>query len=183
MLNKVGTVSLRPLTLADTDNIVRWRNSESVYKNLCTQKPITPQTHTAYYEKYVQTGKCRQFIISVTEEGDEYDIGTVFLKNVDLDKKQAECGIFIGENRARGKGYGQVACKLILCHAFDELQLEKVYAIVFCDNISSLRILEKIGFRKENCVEDEVQTQTAVIRVKMQILALNKKSFTCKNKE
>lgn len=170
-------VRLRSLVLADTDNIVRWRNSESVCKNLCTQVPITPQMHTDYFEKYVQTGKCRQFIISVTEEGDEYDIGTVFLKNVDLEKKQAECGIFIGENRARGKGYGQTAVQLILSHAFDELRLERVYAIVFCDNISSLRLFEKIGFRKENLVEGEVQTQTAVIRVKMQILAVSRKEF------
>ena len=173
----MGQVSLRALTLADTDDIVRWRNSETVYKNLCTQTPITAQTHEAYFKKYVQTGKCRQFIVHVQEDGDAYDIGTAFLKNVDLNEKQAEFGIFIGEDRARGKGYGKQAGNLILRYAFEQLALSRVYAIVFCDNFSSLYLCEKIGMHKEKTVEDDVQTQTGTVRVQMHVMAISKEEF------
>ena len=38
-------VYLRPITLEDTDNIIRWRNSENVRPYFIYQKPFTREGH------------------------------------------------------------------------------------------------------------------------------------------
>ena len=84
-------VILRPLEEQDTANILRWRNADEVRRNLFTQTLLTEEQHLRYFRSMVQSGRCRQYII--TEVGPEsIDIGTVFLKNIDVAKKQAEFG-------------------------------------------------------------------------------------------
>ena len=41
----LGPVYLRPITLEDTDRIIRWRNSDRVRKNFIDQRPFTRQGH------------------------------------------------------------------------------------------------------------------------------------------
>ena len=73
-------VVLRPITIKDTPNIVKWRNCNDVKKNLFTQKDITEDQHLKYFHDFIETKKVYQFII--VAEGN--DCGTVFLKNVDF---------------------------------------------------------------------------------------------------
>lgn len=57
-------VSLRPIELSDTENIVKWRNQKSVRENLFSRELITPAQHITYFEKYIASNKVYQFIIS-----------------------------------------------------------------------------------------------------------------------
>ena len=41
----LGPVYLRPITLEDTENIVKWRNTNRVRKNFIYQKPFTKEGH------------------------------------------------------------------------------------------------------------------------------------------
>lgn len=150
----MGKVSLRPLNISDTDNIVRWRNSDSVKKNLYTQDRLTPEQHIAYFYNVVQAGRCAQFIIVVDEGEKQADVGTAFIKGIDLENRSGEFGIFIGEEGARGKGYAQAATKLILRHAFKALRLHRVYLTVMRDNHAAIRAYEKCGFVTEGIMRD-----------------------------
>ena len=50
-------VYLRPMTIEDTDKIVRWRNNPRVRKNFIYQKPFTRQGHLTWIEEKVNTGE------------------------------------------------------------------------------------------------------------------------------
>ena len=139
-------VTIRPITYDDTENVVRWRNSEYVNSRFIDRRLFTKESHEAWLKNYVETGKVAQFIILLNGE----PVGSVYLRDIDLDKKEAEYGIFIGEESARGKGVGTESAKLILKYAFDELKLEKLFLRVFKNNPGAVRSYEKAGFKKND---------------------------------
>ena len=148
-------ILLRPLSLSDTDNIVKWRNDPAVKKNLYSQAELRPEQHISYFENNVKTGKCAQFIIVVDEDGEKKDIGTIFIKNIDTANHNGEYGVFIGEETGRGKGYAKSATVEILKHGFEVLKLHRIYLTVMADNIPAIKVYEESGFIREGIMRDE----------------------------
>ncbi len=151
----INDVFLRKISLSDTSNIVRWRNSDSVRKNLYSQDLITEEQHVNYFHNYVETGKCLQYIIEVKTKEGKKDIGTVFLKNVDMRSHKAEFGIFIGETSERGKHYASKSAIKMLDKAFNEYKLHRVYLSVFSNNKPAIIAYVKAGFRQEGILKED----------------------------
>ena len=148
-------ITLRTISSLDTSNIVRWRNAHSVRANLYTQTELTEQQHETWLQTKVATGFCTQYIIVVQEACCSTDIGTVFIKNIDRENNKGEFGIFVGEESARGKGYGKQATKQILDVAFRELKLNRVYLTVMADNLSAIRAYKNAGFLVEGMLRED----------------------------
>ena len=53
-------IYLRPMTYEDTDDIVAWRNSDSVRKNFIYQALFTRESHENWIRTMVETGKVVQ---------------------------------------------------------------------------------------------------------------------------
>ena len=148
-------VYLRPLTLEDTVNIVRWRNLPSVRDYLYSQDELTEEQHVSYFHNVVEQGKCAQYIIVVNDDDIKSDIGTIFIKNIDHSNRKGEYGIFIGEEQARGKGYSKVATHEILRIAFQELNLNRVYLTVLNNNIFAIKAYQSQGFQIEGWLRQD----------------------------
>lgn len=165
-------VYLRPITPEDTDRIVSWRNQDFVRKNFIYQKPFTREGHEAWLKQQVEPGHVAQFIICVTtakdhlrvaegheesirshDGGNEKDrrvgteIGSVYLRDIDREAGKAEYGVFIGEKKALGQGYGTQAAKLMLDYGFGTLGLKKIYLRLLEDNEKALKSYQKVGFQ------------------------------------
>lgn len=147
-------IIIRPISIEDTSNILKWRNNESVMENFIFQSKLTEETHLKWFSTKVQTGEVAQFIIEDDES--KIDIGSIYLRDIDRINNKAEFGIFIGENMSRGKGFGAMATKLILEYAFANLTLNKVFLRVFSDNINAIRTYKKAGFIEEGIFKDDV---------------------------
>jgi UDP-4-amino-4,6-dideoxy-N-acetyl-beta-L-altrosamine N-acetyltransferase len=146
---------LRPIAKDDTEAIVRWRNTPQVQRNLFSRETLTAEQHLQWLQTKVESGSCCQFIIVVRQDGAELPIGTVFIKNIDQHSRKGEFGIFIGEDAARGKGYGTIATAQILQYAFTVLALNRVTLSVFTDNTSAVHLYEKLGFVKEGLLRED----------------------------
>lgn len=142
----MADVTIRPITYGDTDDIIKWRNSDYVRSHFIDQRLFTKESHEYWLRNMVETGKVAQFIILL----DKIPVGSVYLRDIDYDKKSAEYGIFIGEESARGKGVGTKSAELIIKYAFDELHLEKIFLRVHKDNIGAVKSYEKAGFIKND---------------------------------
>ena len=105
----LGPVYLRPITLEDTDRIIRWRNSDRVRKNFIDQRPFTRQGHLNWLETRVATGEVVQFILCETKE--DRPVGSVYIRDIDRKNRKGEYGIFIGEADAAGKGLWHAGCE------------------------------------------------------------------------
>ena len=73
-------------------------------------------------------------------------IGTVFFHNVDKVNGSAVVGIFIGDRRYLGQGYGTDALNALVDFGFGELRLERIELEVFDYNSRAIRSYEKCGF-------------------------------------
>lgn len=83
----------------------------------------------------------------------EEPVGSVFLVDVDFERRNAELGYWIKPDE-HGNGYATEAADLCLTHAFDQLGLHKVWARTVSDNEASQRVLEKLGFQKEGVLRE-----------------------------
>lgn len=148
------SIYLRPITVEDTDNILKWRNKEDVKKFFIYQKEITKEAHHNWLETKVKSGEVEQFII--VEKYMERAIGSVYLQNIDYNHNKAEYGIFIGEEKLMGKGYGTIAAKRIIQYAFEELKLHRIYLRVYEENKRAIASYERAGFQREAFLRDDV---------------------------
>ena len=145
-------VTIRPVTEADTDRIIAWRNAPSVMAHFIYRTPLTRNAHLNWLHNRVETGEVAQFVIYDGETA----VGSVYLRDIDRNNQKCEYGIFIGDEDCRGKGIGTAAAKLALAHAFEELGLNRVYLRVFADNLGAIKSYEKAGFRYEGTFRQDV---------------------------
>lgn len=144
--NENSKTIIRPMALEDTANIVKWRNAPFVRENFLYREDMNEATHQKWVKEQVNTGRVKQFVIYSKELA--RDVGSVYLRDIDQDKKEAEYGIFIGEEAALGKGYGKEACVSMVKYARDELGLRRVFLRVFEDNIAAVKSYEGAGFSR-----------------------------------
>lgn len=147
-------IYLRPMTVDDTDRIVRWRNNPRVRKNFIYQKLFTREGHLDWIEKKVKTGEVIQFIIC--EKGTDRPVGSVYFRDINREHRRAEYGIFIGEDDAVGRGIGSEVCSLACQYGFAVERWHKIMLRAFSDNKAAIRSYEKAGFEREAYLKDEV---------------------------
>lgn len=152
-----GRIYLRLMTAEDTENIIKWRNSDVVRKQFIYQKEFTVESHENWIKTMIETGKAVQMMI-VLNEGDRA-IGSVYVRDIDLEHKKAEYGIFIGETDCLGKGYGTEAAELMIEYAFEFLGIHKLMLRVYAENERAIKSYEKAGFKKEAYLKDDVYVQ------------------------
>ena len=148
-------VTLRKITSADTENIVRWRNNPGVRERFMQQELFTKESHEEWLRTQVQTGHVAQFIIVENETG--RDIGSTFLRDIDHTNNKAEIGAFIGEQIARGRGIGPEATIRTIEYGFRVLGLHRVYCRILSDNIVSMHSALKSGLVQEGYYHDYVR--------------------------
>ena len=138
-------IILRPIDKSDTPNILRWRNSSFVMSHFIMRTPLTEKMHEGWLQNKVKTGSVIQFIIN--DKGNGEDIGSVYFRDIDYELKTAEFGIFLGEERYAGRGYGSEATKLSLDYITKVKDLRTVSLRLLKDNERAHKAYEKCGFR------------------------------------
>ncbi len=151
----MSNISIRDLSIEDTENILKWKNNKNVKKNFCIQEDLTREIHLNWYKNKIQTGEVKQFIIKDEDLG--LEVGSTYLRDIDMKNKKAELGIFIGEDNARGRGIGTKSVELTVKYGFEELKLHKIFLRVFSDNIAGIKAYEKAGFEYEGTAKDDIK--------------------------
>lgn len=146
-VKKGELVSLRMITDDDTELVVKWRNNERVRNNFIYRVHFTNEIYTEWLRNRVDTGEVVQMIICENSR-DMRPVGSVYFRFTDDTKKEAEYGIFIGEDDACGKGYGNETAVLATDYAIAELGVEKLILRVFARNTVAIRSYEHAGFVK-----------------------------------
>ena len=90
---------------------------------------------------------------AVTEPSSDRLAGTVTLCDWDREHRRAEVG-FILHPAHTGRGLARDAVRTALRFAFGAMGLWRVEADVDPDNAGSLRLLERLGFRREGVLRD-----------------------------
>lgn len=152
-------IYLRPITLDDGPNIVKWRNTPLVAAHCLNQKPITIESNEEFYHANVETGHYLQFIVERIEEEFcvcSYPIATVYLKDIDRTNKRCELCVFTSDDQEWNTESMTIAVNMLLDKAFNELGMHKVYSYIFYKFLDEADLLKKAGFKSEAILKDEV---------------------------
>lgn len=156
-------LNIRPITMNDTDNIIKWRNNERVRNNFIFRETFTTQMHENWMNTKVAGGEVEQFIIE--ELDTNRPIGSIYFRDVDYSTRQAEYGIFIGEDDAIGKGYGTLVARWAVDYACCIMQLKKLILRVYADNKAAVRSYQAAGFCQEKYILEKEKKEVDLLSV------------------
>jgi RimJ/RimL family protein N-acetyltransferase len=145
---EAATVRLRPLAEHDLPLLVRWSNDPEVrhWLHRSDRPPTTLTLEREWHERLLRDPSWAEWCIE-TAAGRR--IGVVRLRGIEADNSRSELGVYIGEKDCWGRGYGTDAIRRVLCHAFGELALRRVWLITDADNARGIRCYQKCGFLPE----------------------------------
>ena len=145
-------VHLRHLTTDDVDDLHAIFSDPEVARFLAircqTSREMTEEFLAGIHEGF-HTRTLFQWGI---ESGGRI-VGTTTLGGLDWDNRRAEIGFALART-AWGRGLMLDALAAVLDHAFGELGLHRIEADVDPRNAPSLRVLEKLGFRREGYLRE-----------------------------
>lgn len=139
-------IYLAPMMVEDAKTYCKWMNDSRVTDGINkTKDVITLENEIEYITESNKQGK--YFFGIVKKENDEL-IGSCSLHQVDWSNRSAVVGIQIGEETARGKGYGQEVLKVLLNYGFNELGFHNIQLGVYSFNEQAIACYKKVGFKE-----------------------------------
>lgn len=148
-------VRLRPISHADTADIVRWRNDPKVQQFFIFREPFTHEMHENWLNTKVAAGQVIQYMILDKKSGKS--VGSVYFRDIDAENESAEYGIFIGEEDYRGKGFGSETAKIFTEFGLNVLRLHRISLRLVASNNIARRSYERAGFVTEGIFSDMVK--------------------------
>ena len=145
---------LRKLTLSDAQSLAKAANNENVARFLREKFPYPYTLQDAVeYINYVLSSK-NELTYGIFVENQVCGCISVIFRG-DVYKKSCELGYWLSEEHW-GKGIMTSAVKEFCTFVFENYDINRIDAEIFADNISSRRVLEKVGFSFEGLHKEKV---------------------------
>ena len=138
-------VDLRPVTAADRDQVLAWRNSPDARASRDTDDPITPAAHEAWFEALSASEAQRGWIIEL----DGAPVGLANLYDIDRRNARSAWTCFLADPEVRRAGLGSYVEYWMLEYVFEGLKLAKLWCEVLASNVSVRKLHEAFGFQVE----------------------------------
>lgn len=153
---QTARLTLRPMTAGDAEAVRRLAGDPDVAASaLNIPHPFDPEMAEEWIGRQAQAYQdAREVTFAIIRRADEEFVGAIGL-DVRAEHDRAELGYWIGQP-FWGRGYASEAAYAVVQFAFDDLELNRIYANHFADNPASGRVLEKIGMAKEGCQRQHV---------------------------
>jgi UDP-4-amino-4,6-dideoxy-N-acetyl-beta-L-altrosamine N-acetyltransferase len=155
-------VRLRPMTQADLELVLGWRNHPDVRHHMYTQNEITLVEHARWFKSVsVEPGR-----VLLILEVDAVACGYV---NFRCDEsRRAVWGFYLAPNSPKGTGklLGQAAT----AYGFDVLGLETLWGEVLPDNLASQNFHLRLGFVLESILPETTAGEQKIDNVRRYVL-------------
>lgn len=140
---------IRPVSLDDKNQIFLYRSNREVNKyqgwipdTMDDVEAFIGKTAKQINEPYTWF----QFVI--IEKMAQNIIGDLGIHFFDTENKQVEIGCTLNQD-FQNQGYATESIKRVIDYLFEELNKHRIIASLDPDNENSIRLVERIGFRKE----------------------------------
>lgn len=138
-------VGIRPLDIADLDNLYQLENDPGNWDTTTTVNPIS----RFYLEQYIISAhnniyQDKQLRLVITGENEE-TVGLIDLFDFDPHNRRAGTGIILLPEFRR-RGYATEALDLLISFAHKTLNLKQLFCNIATDNTKSLQLFTSKGF-------------------------------------
>jgi RimJ/RimL family protein N-acetyltransferase len=147
---------LRRYTHDDISDLLRLASHPSFARLISGNRPATEEEIRQYVDlqtSYQPFEKDKVFELAVERQEDGKVVG--LLGTIRRDHRQAEIGWGLGVEY-RGQGYATEAARAFIDYGFDSLGLHRIYADTTSDNLASVRVMERLGMRREALLRESV---------------------------
>jgi len=151
---------LREVTIADADDVFNLRSDPDTQRyNL---EPMRHANEAFYLIDWMRSSFQRRTMLQwgVTLRDSDRVIGICGLHDIRRDLGRSEVGYDL--HRAYwGQGIMTEAMTAVIAFAFDEMGFNRLYAQTRSDNLASIRLLEKLAFRREGTLRAHLRDREA----------------------
>ena len=138
-------VYLSPVNVEDAETYVKWLNDPNITQYLDNHHNLIALTGE---KEFLEKESTNEFMFAIVSGEKDELLGNIGLSHIDYKNGAANLGIFLGEEKNLGKGYGSEAIKLLLGFCFNELRLHNVMLTVYEFNERAIKAYTKCGFKE-----------------------------------
>ena len=151
-MNIVGNkVLLRAVEIEDSNQLHIWANDPDLQYLLGGWHfPTNMNDQKKWFENLSCNSNNQRFIVL---NEDNIVIGMANLLNINLKDGNAEHGLLLDKN-FQGKGYGTSIVLAIMNYVFNELRLKRLETTIIENNVSSVNLFIKLGWKKEGTLRN-----------------------------
>lgn len=137
----MSNLYLRKAELADIDMYYNWANDPVVRSNSFNTEQIPYEDHVIWFNEAIKRDDVALFVLM----DDDMPVGQI---RINISDAVAEISYSIA-SEFRGKGYGGKIVSLLIERIREEMpKIKTVSARVKPDNLASMKVFEKIGFKR-----------------------------------
>ena len=157
---KYEDVSIRIIELSDcNENYLRWLNDKET--NMYLETRWSEQTLEGIKEFVKATRESKDSYLFAILYKDKH-VGNIKIGPIHPIYEFADISYFIGEKTLWGKGIATKAINLVVKFGFEYLNLHKIQASFYEQNIGSKKVLENNGFLQEGIFRKKYKTTEGV---------------------
>lgn len=149
MILETKRLIIRPIKIDDKNEVFEYRSDKGTnkYQGWIPATLSDVETFIGKVSKQINEPETWfQFII--IEKGAQKIIGDLGIHFFDNENKQAEIGCTLNK-KFQNKGYATESVKRVIDYLFKELNKHRIITSIDPENKNSIRLVERIGFRKE----------------------------------
>jgi len=144
----VDTVGIHQLVLENTEEF-------KVYLPVTTAQNTTLEDSKTFVENKINKFLDKeQFLFVIKEKVSDTVSGLVYIKDLDWNKLQAEFGYCLTAKK-HGQGWMTKTIQLLSEYAFEILGLKSMVIKVYKNNVGSVKVAEKCGFKWKETLLNE----------------------------
>lgn len=155
---KGGRIFLRALEPEDLDFLYQLENDPEIWEISGTTTPYSRQVLQWYLENaHKDIYEVKQLRLCICNL-DEQVIGLIDLFDFDPKNMRVGMGIVVSDKKNRNQGIGTEAIELLSNYVFSILGLRQIYANVLEENMASIHLFTKLGFKEVGVKKDWICT-------------------------
>ena len=134
------------------DDYLRWMNDPEITRYLESRFFPYSKERLEAYVTWLSDDPDNVFLAIMRKDTDTH-IGNIKLGPINWIHRHADIGLVIGEKNHWGQGIATEAIRLVTEYAFNQLNLHKVTAGCYSNNIGSLKAFKKASFEQEGLLK------------------------------
>jgi [ribosomal protein S5]-alanine N-acetyltransferase len=174
---KTDRLLLRQLSMDDAADVFAYASDPEVtkYTSWSTHQAIADS------EKFLDTVITNHFIgqsmgWGIVHKRDQKLIGTCGFASWDCNHARAEIG-YVLSRQYWGQGYMTEAVKAVITFGFHAIMLNRIQATCMVDNLSSARVLQKVGMQYEGTLQEYAFVRDRYFDLKLYAIIKPKTDF------
>lgn len=146
---------LRPFSMDDATRVQKLAGNKEVAKTtLGIPHPYPIEAAESWIENHPKMMKNGVFPFAIELKSEKLLIGTITIRINEVHKK-GELAYWVGKEYW-GNGYGTEAAKEMVRYGFEELKLNRIWAMAMSKNPASTKVMENVGMKKEGVLKQDI---------------------------